>query len=394
MNTMISKRILATPPSFIRSILKAASADDVISFAGGLPNPLSFPQAEMNESMNRIVAEYGSKVFQYSITAGHEPLRQYIADKYNREYGMDLTSENVMITTGSQQALDLIGKVFIDEGDGILMEEPGYLGAIQAFAQYQPVYNAVPLEEDGISLSDLADTLSSSRIKFAYLVPNFQNPTGITYSVKKRKAVSALMTEYGVTLIEDDPYGSLCFHGEPLGYMGTGNPKKSILLGTFSKIVTPGMRIGFLITKNRTYMQYLNTAKEASDLHSNIFSQYVIYDYLMHNNLEAHIETIKTLYRKQSDAMLKAIDRYFPAAVKVTRPGGGMFLWATLPEGFDSMKLIEPALAKKVAFVPGNPFYTDGRTANTLRLNYTNVCDEVIEEGIRRLGEVMKELNI
>jgi 2-aminoadipate transaminase len=392
MNTIISNRILATPPSFIRSILKAANADDVISFAGGLPNPVSFPQDELQESMNRVVTEYGSKVFQYSITAGYEPLRRYIAHKYNLEHGMDLEAEDILITTGSQQALDLIGKVFINEGDSILIEEPGYLGAIQAFTQYLPSYQAIPLEDDGICLQELESSLTKHSIKFAYLIPNYQNPTGITYSPKKREVVRALMKQHDVLLIEDDPYGALCFLGQTPGFIGTGSPENSIILGTFSKIVTPGMRIGYLITKNRNYMRCLNTAKEASDLHSNIFSQYVIHDYLMHHDLETHIEKIKDLYRTQCQAMLDAIELYFPKSVSVTRPKGGMFLWVTLPEGSDSMELFRLASERKVIFVPGTPFYTHGRIANTLRLNYTNACCETIKEGIRRLGEVMNEL--
>ena len=389
MENIVSKRIKQTPTSFIRGILKAAESDEVISFAGGLPNPISFPQEALKESMDRIVTNYGSRVFQYSTTAGLAPLREYIAEKYQKQYQLDVEADDIIITTGSQQALDLIGKTLIDEGDNIILEQPSYLGAIQAFAQYQPIFHGVPLLEDGLDIAKLEEVLQQGNRKFLYVVPNFQNPTGLTYSEEKREAVLKLVRKYHCILVEDDPYGELSFDGKVRGYISKDDLEESILLGTFSKTVTPGMRLGFMIIKNSKLRKYINTAKEAADLHSNIFAQYCMWDYVTNNDLQKHIQKIRALYKKQSDAMISAMEKYFPSSITFTRPEGGMFIWATLPEGQSSKELFDKAILENVAFVPGDPFYTDGRTANTMRLNYTNASEEMIEEGIRRIGKIL-----
>ena len=388
MDNIVSERIRKTPPSFIRGILKAAESDDVISFAGGLPNPISFPQEALKESMDRVVTDYGSRVFQYSTTAGLIQLREYIAQKYRNQYKLDIEPYDIIITTGSQQALDLIGKVLINEGDNIVLEEPGYLGAIQAFSQYQPHFNGVPLLEDRLDVSKFEEVLKQGNVKFAYIVPNFQNPTGLTYSDEKRRRVLEIARKYHCILIEDDPYGELSFNGKVHGYISNDGLEESILLGTFSKIVTPGMRLGFMIIKDAKLRKYVNTAKEAADLHSNIFSQYCLWDYLVHNDLDKHIIKIRELYKNQCQTMIKAMEDYFPEEVTFTRPEGGMFIWATLPDGQSAKDLFDKAIKKNVAFVPGDPFYTDGRDANTMRLNYTNASSEMIEEGIKRIGEL------
>lgn len=388
---LLSDGIKATPPSFVRGILKAASDPGVISFAGGLPNPISFPQEELFESMERIVKTYGSNVFQYSVTAGLPELRQYIADRYNRVFGLNLTIDHILITTGSQQALDLIGKVLLDKGDGVIVEKPTYLAAIQAFSMHQPVFYPVELTEEGMDPEQLVDALQNP-VKFIYAIPDFQNPTGLTYSARNRERICEILKDRDVVLVEDDPYGELRFDGERLPYIGAGKLPNSILLGTFSKIVTPGMRTGFLISENKELLRYISIAKEASDLHTNIFSQYLLWDYLVNNDLETHIAKIKALYQKQAQTMMDAMDRYFPSTVKYTKPHGGMFLWVTLPEGVSAMSLFPKALEQKVAFVPGDPFYIGIKNANTMRLNYTNADCETIEEGIRRLGDLLKAL--
>lgn len=388
---LLSEGIKATPPSFVRGILKAASDPDVISFAGGLPNPISFPQEELLESMNRVVKTYGSSVFQYSITAGLPELRQYIADRYNRIFGLTLTIDNIIITTGSQQALDLIGKVLLDKGDGVIVEKPTYLAAIQTFSMQQPVFYPVELTEEGMEPEQLEKALQNP-VKFIYAIPDFQNPTGLTYSAENRKRIYEILKDKDVVLIEDDPYGELRFDGERLPYIGAGKLPNSILLGTFSKTVTPGMRTGFIISENKELLKCISVAKEAGDLHTNIFSQYLLWDYLTNNDLDVHIAKIKALYQKQARTMMDAMDRYFPSTVKYTKPHGGMFLWVTLPEGVSAMSLFPKALEKKVAFVPGDPFYIGIENANTMRLNYTNADCEIIEEGIRRLGDLLKEL--
>lgn len=390
MEQLLSEGIKMTPPSFVRGILKAASDPDVISFAGGLPNPISFPQEELLASMERVVKTHGSKVFQYSITAGLPELRQYIADRYNRRFGLRLTVDNIIITTGSQQALDLIGKVLLDKGDGIIVEKPTYLAAIQAFALNQPVFYPVELTGEGLNLEQLEEALRHN-VKFIYAIPEFQNPTGLTYSAENRERIYEMLRDRNVVLVEDDPYGELRFKGRHLPYIGAGRLPNSILLGTFSKTVTPGMRTGFVISENAELLRNISIAKEAGDLHTNIFSQYLIWDYLAHNDLDAHIAKIRELYQKQAQAMLDAMDKYFPATVKYTRPQGGMFLWATLPEGVSAMSVFPKALEKRVAFVPGDPFYINVQNANTMRLNYTNADCGTIDEGIRRLGGLLKE---
>ena len=384
-----SNRILNTPASFTRRILAIAADPSIISFAGGLPNPTSFPMDDIQASLDRIIGMYGDKLFQYATTPGYEPLRQYIADKYNQQHQLGLTADDILITTGSQQALDLIGKAVINKGDRLIIEEPGYLGAIQAFSLYQPQFVTVPLEEEGLNISALTEALKEPDVKCMYTVPNFQNPSGLTYSKKNRQAVAAALKGNDVFLIEDDPYGELRFRGEQLPYIGANDPEHSILLGSFSKTITPGMRIGFIITRNKELMHYINVAKQASDLHTNIFAQYVIYDYLTHNDYYTHIDKIINMYRDQSNMMLTAMDQYFPDHIKYTKPEGGMFIWATLPEDQSSMELFDKAMEKNVAFVPGNPFYVDKDFVNTLRLNYTNSTDETIIEGIKRLASVM-----
>lgn len=385
-----SDRILKTPSSFIRDILKVTEDPSVISFAGGLPNPISFPQEALKESACRIIDEFHGKVFQYSTTNGYAPLRQYIADKYNKNFGLNYTADNVLITTGSQQALDLMAKILLNKGDGVIIEEPGYLGAIQAFMMFEPTFYPVTLEHEGLKLDELEAALKKG-VKFAYTVPNFQNPTGLTYTQERRDAICELFNKYDTVLIEDDPYGELRFKGSTLPYIGAGRLAHSVLHGSFSKTVTPGMRLGFMITQDDELMQHLITAKQSSDLHTNIFSQYMIYDYLAHNEYKQHVDKIVALYKEQSDAMLDAIKEYFPANVKYTEPEGGMFIWVTLPEGMSALKLFHKAMEKKVAFVPGDPFYVGKSDVNTFRLNYTNSTDEVIREGIKRLGEVIKE---
>ena len=391
MKELLSEGIRSTPASFVRGILKVAADPSIISFAGGLPNPISFPQDALSESMQRIVKDYGSKVFQYSLTAGLPELRRYIAQRYKAKHGLDITEDEIVITTGSQQALDLIAKVLLDRGDGVIVENPTYLAAIQAFSMSMPKFYPVDLTDEGMDVDGLRRALEND-VKFVYAIPNFQNPTGLTYSAACRERVFAALDERDMVLIEDDPYGELMFGGTRLPYIGAGRLKNSILLGTFSKTCTPGMRTGYIVCKNAELMKHISVAKEASDLHTNIFSQYLIYDYLTHNDYDAHISRITELYRKQADAMISAMRKYFPQTVGYTEPRGGMFLWVTLPDGMSAMSLFPKALENKVAFVPGDPFYVDRKDANTMRLNFTNADCATIEEGIRRLGAILKSL--
>lgn len=389
MNSVFSDRIIKTKPSFVREILKVTEQKDVISFAGGLPNPISFPKKALEESSVRIIENYGDKVFQYSTTEGYKPLRQYIADRYKKRFNLDVDADDILITTGSQQGLDLMGKVLLNKGDKVAIEKPGYLGAIQSFSLYEPKFCPITLDSDGINLEELENTLKNNDVKILYTVPNFQNPTGLTYSMEKRKAMRDILKKYNTFLIEDDPYGELRFSGENLPYIGADYLENSVLFGSFSKTVTPGMRIGYLCTKNKELRKHLVTAKQSSDLHTNIFSQYMIYDYLVNNDYEEHIAKIKALYKEQATCMINAMEKYFPSYVSFTKPEGGMFMWATLTNNESSLDVFNKAMEKKVAFVPGDPFYVDVENSNTFRLNYTNSDDTTIEEGIKRLGSVL-----
>ncbi len=385
-----SDSILKTPSSFIRNILKVTDAYDVISFAGGLPNPISFPIDELKQSVNDAIDANGAKVFQYSTTQGYLPLRQYIADKYNnKQSNLNYTADDVLITTGSQQALELISKVLLNKGDGVVIEEPGYLGAIQAFTLREPSFYGVTLETDGLNVEQFKDALKQPNVKMVYTVPNFQNPTGLTYTKERREEVFEAVKDQDVIFIEDDPYGELRFTGEHLPYIAAGKMTNSVVLGSFSKTVTPGMRLGYILTKNHELLNHVETAKQATDLHTNIFGQYILHQYLTNNEYDAHVEKIISLYKTQADAMLAAMEKYFPPYVKYTKPEGGMFVWVTLPEDVNALDKFSEAMEKKVAFVPGNPFYTDRESVNTLRLNYTNATPEIIEEGIKRLAEIL-----
>ncbi len=387
-----SQRIKNTPSSFIREILKVTQKPEIISFAGGLPNPISFPQEELKISMNRIADNFGAKIYQYSTTMGLDSLRQFIVDRYKRIWGMDITVDNVIITTGSQQALDLIGKVFINDGDKVLVEKPSYLGLLQAFCMYRADFVQSKLNDDGLDIEDLKNNIKTYKPKLAYLIPNFQNPTGLTYTAENRKKVFEVIKDENLILIQDDPYGELRFEdGERIPYIGLNESEKNIYLGSFSKIVTPGMRLGYIIA-NKEIIKMIETAKQASDLHSNIFGQYLISDYLHNNDLDKHIEKIKKLYKSQASAMVGAMEEYFPKTVKFTHPKGGMFTWVTIQEGKSVTDLFDKAIAKKVAFVPGHPFYVNPQNVNTLRLNYTNADEETIKIGIQRLAQALTEV--
>ena len=387
-----SERIKNTPSSFIREILKVTQSSDIISFAGGLPNPVSFPQEELKISMNRIAETYGSKIYQYSTTLGLDSLREHIVNRYKKLWNMDITVDNVIITTGSQQALDLIGKVFINEGDNVMVEKPSYLGLLQVFCLYKANFVTTKLNDDGLDIENLKNTMKKYKPKAAYLIPNFQNPTGLTYTKENRESVFEIIKDEDMLLIQDDPYGELRFEEtQRIPYIGLNQTNKNLYLGSFSKIVTPGMRLGFIIA-NKEIIKMLETAKQASDLHSNIFGQYLISDYLSNNDLDKHIEKIKKLYKEQANAMVSAMEEYFPKNVKFTRPKGGMFTWCTLEEGKDVLNLFDKAIAKKVAFVPGHPFYVNPQTVNTLRLNYTNADSQTIKTGIERLAQALTEI--
>ena len=391
MSFRFTRRIQNTPKSFIREILKVTQDPSIISFAGGLPNPGLFPIAQLQDAARETLATAGARALQYSTTEGHPELRAWIAARYARR-GVTVHPDQVLITTGSQQCLDLLGKLFIEQGDEVVLERPSYLGTIQAFTMFEPKFVTVDLENDGPNLDQVEACLATGRPKLFYAVPNFQNPSGLTYSQAKREALGQLLVKYPETIfIEDDPYGELRFSGEhhqPL-FAHTGG--RSIMLGSFSKITVPGFRLGWMVAPEEI-IRLAVKAKQAADLHSSTFNQFVIHEFLSRHDIDDHIAKITERYGAQSQAMVRALEREAPAGVTFTRPEGGMFSWVRLPAGTGScMDLFNLAIAQKVAFVPGMPFYTDGTGQDTLRLNFSNASEATIDEGITRLCACMKE---
>ncbi|MGD9948319.1 MAG: PLP-dependent aminotransferase family protein [Desulfobulbus sp.] len=391
MENAFSDRINDVPKSFIREILKVTVDSSIISFAGGLPNRQFFPVKGLQKAANDVFEEAGDQILQYANSEGYIGLRQFISDRYKKRDGLDIPVEDILITTGSQQGLDLLGKTFLNEGDDLIIEEPGYLGAIQAFAMYRPRFHSVPVSEGGMDTTRLAQLLGERQPKLLYTVTNFQNPSGISYSNDNRSAVAELVFGTSCLIIQDDPYGDLRFSGTPKTSFKKIAPENTVLLGSFSKIVAPALRLGWLVAPP-PIMDKLVIAKQAADLHSDYLAQRILHRYLCDNDIDAHIATIIAQYGKQKEAMIGAIKDFFPASVQFTNPEGGMFLWITLPEGMSSMTLFEAAIKKKVAFVPGTPFYVDRKDTNTLRLNFSCSDEPSIVEGIKRLGDSIREL--
>jgi 2-aminoadipate transaminase len=389
MTSMFSDRITDVPKSFIREILKTTLNENVISFAGGLPNRDLFPIREIKEACNKVLDLFGAETLQYSTSEGYEPLREWISKRYRDHKGITVDKNNILITTGSQQGLDLIGKTLINEGDHVAIEEPGYLGAIQAFSLYRPVFEPILMDFNGLRTDSLKLALEKAKIKLLYTVPDFQNPSGVSHNDQNREEVAHLLLGHGTLLIEDDPYGELRFSGEMRRSYFDLLPGLTILLGSFSKIFVPSFRIGWIVAPD-VLMEKLLIAKQASDLHTNYFAQRVLYQYLSDNDIDLHIRRICEKYRSQKNAMVSAIKRYFPEQVRCSNPDGGMFLWAILPEGISARAVFDEAIKDNVAFVPGDPFYVRPINANTMRLNFSCVDEATIETGIKALGRILK----
>lgn len=387
MKLRFARRALSARKSFIREIFKVLGQHDMISFSGGFPNPASFPVEGIKAAAIKVLDADGANVLQYNTTEGYLPLREYIAARYLKRFNLVVDPTEIMILSGSQQAFDLIAKTFLEIGDEVVVENPAYLGALQSLGFFEPTFTQVELTSEGLNLTELKTALSRNP-KLLYVVPNFQNPTGLTYSTENRQAVAQLVAQTDTILIEDDPYGELRFKGTDHLPIKSYLPDQTILLGSFSKVVSPGMRLGWLVAP-KAILEKLVVAKQAADLHASYFAQRVLYQYLCDNDLDAHIATIKAMYRDQREAMVKAIKTYFDASVTMTEPEGGMFLWLTLPQEISAMKLFEQAVIAKIVYVPGDPFYTTGENRNTLRLNYTNSSPKEIDEGIQRLAAVI-----
>jgi len=391
MDNSFSDRITDVPRSFIREILKVALDSTVISFAGGLPNRDLFPAEEIKAATEKVFGIYGRDIFQYSNSEGMLSLREYIADRYYQKLKVKIPVEDILITSGSQQGLDLMGKIFLNDGDGLVIEEPGYLGAIQAFSIYRPTFFPVPVSENGMDAKKLRAIIEHESPKLIYTVPNFQNPSGVTYPDDNRAEIARMLQGTKTILIEDDPYGDLRFTGVSRQSFKTLAPDNTIMLGSFSKTIVPGFRLGWIVAP-KPIMEKLIVAKQAADLHTCHFTQSIIYQYLKDNDIEQHISKIKDAYGKQCRAMLKAIKDYFPEGVTHSTPEGGMFLWAELPEGKTSLDLFHLAVKENVIFVPGDPFYIGKKNTRTMRLNFSCVDEATINAGIRRLGQTIKQL--
>jgi 2-aminoadipate transaminase len=386
--------------SAVRELLKLTEQPDLISFAGGLPAPDVFPVDQFQDSTCRLLKEHGTKALQYSTTEGYRPLREMIA-RHSSRYGIVIEPENVLITSGSQQALDLIGKVFINPGDHLVVERPTYLGALQAWNAYEAEYINVPMDEDGMQPDALEAALRMGP-KFMYALPNFQNPTGVTLSLSRRHELIGLADHYGVPIIEDDPYGQLRYEEEHIpslvaldaqarahnGAPYTGN---IIYLSTFSKTLAPGLRLAWIVAPAEV-IQKLVQAKQGADLHTSTFSQMLAYDVARGGFLDQHIKVIRAVYGARRDAMLKALEMYFPPEVTWTKPQGGLFLWATFPEYVDAADVLQAAIKEKVAFVPGTSFFADGTGRNTGRLNFSFCNEKQIADGIYRLSIALKSV--
>lgn len=385
--------------SVIRELLKLTEQPDIISFAGGLPAPEVFPLKEFQEACNVVLREQGAQALQYSTTEGHHPLREMIA-RHTSRYMVEVSPENILITSGSQQALDFVGRLFINRGDYIVVESPTYLGALQAWNAYGAQYIPVRTDEDGMVVEELEAALRIGP-KFIYVLPNFQNPSGVTLSLERRKKLIELADKYGVPIIEDDPYGQLRYEGEHIpslvaldshsrGRNGGTYSGNVIYLSTFSKLLAPGLRLAWVIAPEQV-IHKLVMSKQAADLHTASFNQYVAYEVGKGGFLDEHVKVIRATYKERRDVMLEMMDEMFPREVRWTRPQGGMFLWGILPEHMDAAEVLKVAIERKVAFVPGAPFHACGGGQNTMRINFSYSKPEIIREGITRLGTTLKE---
>lgn len=394
MTTRFARRMEALKASEIREILKVTQRPEVISFAGGLPAPELFPVKTLAAATQKVFEEDGMRALQYSTTEGHAPLRRKIAERMRATWDAHVTPEQILVTSGSQQGLDLTGKLLLDEGDVVLCESPTYLGAISAWNVVRPRWVEVSTDDDGMDPAALEETLRAyPAAKAIYVIPNFQNPSGRTWSLERRRRFMEIVEKHDVWVVEDNPYGELRLEGTSIPSLKSMDRRGRVLaLGTFSKVFCPGLRIAWIAAENPAY-EKLVILKQGADLQTSTLGQLQVDRYLDENDLDADIARILPVYRERRDAMLAALDVEMPAGVRWTRPAGGLFLWMTLPEKLSARTLLEECVRQNVAFVPGGAFYPNGGHENTLRLNYSNMPIERIREGVRRLaGAVVKEM--
>ncbi|MDB4442840.1 PLP-dependent aminotransferase family protein [bacterium] len=374
----------------IREILKVVSQPGMVSLAGGIPAPESFPLDIIKDLTDIVVEKYASGAFQYGPTEGFWPLREALTD-YLKDREIDAGAGEILIASGSQGVLDAIGKVLITKGDQVAVEAPTYLGALQAFTPYEPEYVRMDTDDDGLIPGSLETVLAAGKIKFIYLVPTFQNPTGRTIPLERRREIAAIIKKYNALLVEDDPYGALRYRGRDITPIKALAPENVVYISTLSKVFAPGLRIGFCHAPEQI-RKWLVIVKQGIDLHTSTFNQALSAEYIAGGFLERHLPKIIDLYRPKQEAMLSALDAYFPEGFKWSRPEGGMFLWVEGPEGFDMEELYWKAVKRNVAFVPGKYFYTSQQEGiETMRLNYTMADKETIDNSIKILSEVIND---
>jgi 2-aminoadipate transaminase len=392
MNWTLAQRAEKMNPSVIREILKVTEKPGIISFAGGLPSPLTFPIDAMREAAERVLRDDGKAALQYAASEGYAPLREWVAQDLLKQ-GMKVSPDQVLITTGSQQGLDLVAKILIDAGSRILVETPTYLGALQAFTPMEPIAVGVNSDEHGVDAADLRAKVGTGadKARFVYLLPNFQNPTGRTMTEERRAAVAQVALESDLPIIEDNPYGDLWFDAPPAPSLSARHPEGSVYLGSFSKILAPGLRLGYVVAPKALYPKLLQ-AKQAADLHTPSFNQRVVAEVLKDGFIERHVPTIRALYKQQCEAMLAALDREMAGlGLSWNRPVGGMFLWVQLPQGMKAIPLLDKAVAKGVAFVPGSAFYAQEASESTLRLSFVTATVDQINTGMAALAAAIRE---
>ena len=392
MGLKFAKRMSSLKASEIRELLKITNKPEIISFAGGLPAPELFPVNEIKEVNQLVLEESGEKALQYSTTEGFPPLRNWIANRMNSKLGTSFDSDNILITHGSQQALDLSGKVFLDEGDAVLCESPTYLAAISAFKAYGCEFIGIATDEHGMVINDLIKQLENcNRVKIIYVNPDFQNPTGRTWSLERRRQMAEVSAKYNVAVIEDNPYGELRFEGDSLVSIKSFDSSGNILCtGTFSKIFCPGYRIGWIAGDKEIIRKYV-LSKQGTDLQCNTIAQMEIAKYLELYNIDEHIEKIREVYRKRRDLAIETMEKNFPDKVVFTKPNGGLFAWVELPSNIDTHELLKKSLEQGVAFVPGASFFPNETKNNTFRINFSNMPEERILEGLTILGNILKD---
>jgi 2-aminoadipate transaminase len=373
-------------PSIIREILKVTEKPGIISLAGGLPSPDTFPVEAMRVAAERVLRDNPREALQYAASEGHGPLREWVASQLNAQ-GLKVEASQVLITTGSQQGLDLVGKILIDAGSRVAVESPTYLGALQAFTPYEPQFVSVPCDDNG-PLPDQLDVARGAR--FLYALPNFQNPSGRCMGAARRDALMARAQEIGLPVVEDNPYGDLWFDEPPPAPLSSRWAEGSVYLGSFSKVLAPGLRLGYIVAPKTLYPKLLQ-AKQAADLHTPSFNQRVVHEVIRDGFLLQHVPTIRAKYKSQRDAMRAALEKYMPAGCHWNTPIGGMFFWVEMPEGVNAMAMLPHAVENGMAFVPGSAFYADHPKPNTLRLSFVTVSEERIEQGVKALAKTLKE---